>query len=99
MMDRRRKAFWLSLILTGAGQLYLGEKRKGFLFLLFSLFGILISCAGAVIVLIAFMSARTLTISQYNKFLVSAGSITFLVGLFLILVSGFKSIKDTTTKG
>jgi TM2 domain-containing membrane protein YozV len=35
MMDRRRKAFWLSLILTGAGQLYLGEKRKGFLFLLF----------------------------------------------------------------
>ena len=94
-MDKRRKARWFSLILTGAGQFYMGEKKKGFLFLLAALSGVLTSCIGAALVYGTFLKMAPLMVS-YNKLFLGIGFIFFLAGILLIIISGLKSIKDIT---
>ncbi len=94
-MDRKRKAFWFSILLTGAGQFYLGEKNKGWLFLIFSLLGVLISCIGIVLVVDILWGFITLT---HYKIFFSLGIFLSIIGLALIIISGYKSIKDITSK-
>jgi TM2 domain-containing membrane protein YozV len=96
-MDKKRKAFWFSLLLTGAGQFYLGEKKKGWLFLIFSLLGLLISCVGIVLVIDILLGF--IVIPHYKIFF-SLGIFFSIIGLALIIISGYRSIKDiTSSKG
>ena len=95
-MDRMRKAFWFSLFLTGAGQLYLGQKKKGFLLLLFSLLGILTSCVGVVLALSAFLGLKNSIYYNYKVFF-CLGIIFFIGGVLMIVISGCKSVGDITT--
>jgi len=94
-MDKIKKAVWLSVLLTGAGQLYLGEKKKGWRFLIFSILGIVFSCIGIVLVgntLLGFLSPSRPNVFLHIGFLLSA------IGLTLILVLGYISIKDITSR-
>lgn len=94
-MDRMRKAFWFSLLITGAGQFYLGEKKKGWLFLIFSILGILVSCIGIVLVVDILWGFIVFT---HYKIFFSLGIFLSIIGLALIIVSGYKSIKDISSR-
>ena len=93
-MDKTKKAFWLSVLLTGAGQLYLGEKKKGRVLLIFSLLGVVINCIGVVLVLDILWGF--IRVSHYKIFL-SLGILLSIIGLVLIIISGYRSIKDITS--
>lgn len=95
-MDKIKKAFWFSLILTGAGQLYLGERKKGGFFLLVSLGGVIIACIGAVFIVNILWE---LAVPVHYKFFFSLGIFLSIIGLALIIISGYKSIKDITSRG
>jgi len=94
-MDKLKKAFWLSVFLTGAGQFYLGEKKKGCNFLIFSILGIVFICIGTVFIadaLFGFLAPSRYGILLFAGFSISA------TGLALIIVMGYKSIKDITSR-
>jgi TM2 domain-containing membrane protein YozV len=96
-MEKIRKAFWFSIFLTGAGQFYLGEKRKGWLFLIFSLLGALLSSVGMVFVLCIFLGLIAPILTRYKIFFPLGVSLS-VIGLILIIVSGFRSIKDISSR-
>ena len=91
-MNKERKAFWFSLFLTGAGQLYLGEKKKGWTFMGLSFLGILISVLG--VVLIASSSAGL----KPGRILLYLGVFLFICGLVLIIALGYRSLNDITSR-
>ncbi|MDD5454576.1 MAG: hypothetical protein PHW62_03660 [Candidatus Ratteibacteria bacterium] len=92
-MDKTKKAFWLSVFLTGAGQFYLGERKKGWYFLIFSVSGILVACIGTILVTNIFL--RWLSFPNYKIFLF-LGFLLAAIGLALIIIPGYRSIKDIT---
>jgi uncharacterized membrane protein len=94
-MDKIRKAFWFSFLLTGTGQLYLKEKKKGWLFLILSLLGIVVSCVGIVLVVDILWGLVAFTHYKISFFL---GVFLSITGLALIIISGYKSIKDITSR-
>jgi len=94
-MDKLKKAFWFSVFLTGAGQFYLGEKKKGWTFLIFSILGIAFSCIGVVLVVNIFWGFLSLT---HYKIFLFFGFFLSVIGLALIIVAGYRSIKDITSR-
>jgi hypothetical protein len=95
LMDKIKKAFWFSVFLTGAGQFHLGEKKKGWDFLKFSLLGIVFSCVGIVIIVNIFLG---LLIPAHYKIFLYLGFFLSVIGLALIIVPGYRSIKDITSR-
>jgi uncharacterized protein (DUF983 family) len=81
--------------LTGTGQLYLGEKKKGRLFLTFSLLGVLFICIGIVLVVDILWGFVVFT---HYKIFFSLGVFLSIIGLALIIISGCRSIKDITSR-
>ena len=96
-MDKIRKAFWFSFLLTGTGQLYLGERKKGWLFLIFSLLGALLSSVGMIFVLCIFLGLIPPILNNYKIFFPLGVSLA-VIGLILIIVCGYRSIKDITSR-
>ncbi len=92
-MDKLKKAFWLSVFLTGAGQFYLGEKKRGWNFLIFSILGIVFIFVGTALAADIFWDFLSPSRPQiFFGFLLSA------IGLALIIVQGYRSIKDVTSR-
>ena len=94
-MEKLRKAFWFSVLLTGAGQFYLGEKRKGWLFLILSILGIILSSVGVVL---AVGILWGLIIRTNYKIFFSLGIFLSIIGFALIIVPGYLSIRDIKSK-
>lgn len=94
-MDKIKKAAWFSIFLTGAGQFYLGEKKKGWHFLIFSLSGVVITCIGMVLVLDIFFDLISFT---HYKIFFPLGIFLSIIGLALIIIPGYKSIKEITIR-
>jgi hypothetical protein len=90
-MNELKKALWLSVFLTGAGQFYLGDKKKGWNFLLFSILGVVFVCAGAALIAEVFWG---FLLSVWPKIFSFLGFLFSITGLVLIVVSGYESIKD-----
>jgi len=91
--DELKRAYRLSLLLTGAGQIFLGEKKKGWLMLIFSLLGMLIVVGGIYLIFTLLWEIRISLIAGKNT-LLGAGIVLVLLGLGLILILGLYSLKD-----
>lgn len=96
-MDKIKKAFWFSILLTGTGQLYLGKKKKGWFFLIFSLLGALLSSVGMIFVLCILLGLITPILNHYKIFF-PLGIFLAVIGLILIILSGYRSIKDISSR-